>query len=45
MNERRQKAALNLFSSIDVNKDGALTIADLKVLRFLFFYKTNSYRF
>jgi Ca2+-binding EF-hand superfamily protein len=31
MNERRQKAALNLFDSIDVNKDGKWTISDLKV--------------
>lgn len=32
MNERRQKATLNLFNSIDVNKDGKLTITDIKVL-------------
>lgn len=31
MNERRQKAAMNIFNSMDVNKDGKLTIADLKV--------------
>jgi len=31
MNERRQKAALNLFNSMDINKDGKLTIFDLKV--------------
>ncbi len=39
MNERRQKAALNLFNSMDVNKDGKLTILDLKVLihSFLFY--------
>lgn len=31
LNERRQRAALNLFHSMDVNKDGKLTIVDLKV--------------
>lgn len=31
MNERREKAAINLFNSMDVNKDGKLTIIDLKV--------------
>lgn len=31
LNERRRKAALNLFNSMDVNKDGKLTIVDLKV--------------
>ena len=31
MNERRQKASLNLFQSLDINKDGKLTILDLKV--------------
>lgn len=31
MNERRQKAVLNLFNSMDINKDGELTISDLKV--------------
>ncbi|CAF3471023.1 unnamed protein product [Rotaria sp. Silwood1] len=31
MNERRQKAALNVFNSIDVDKDGTLTIKDLKM--------------
>ncbi|CAF1327485.1 unnamed protein product [Adineta steineri] len=30
MNDRRQKAALNLFNSIDVDKDGRLTITDIK---------------
>ncbi|CAF1615039.1 unnamed protein product [Adineta ricciae] len=30
MNERRQRAVLNLFNSIDVNKDGQLTTSDLK---------------
>ncbi|CAF1181109.1 unnamed protein product [Rotaria sordida] len=30
MNERRQKAALNVFNSMDVDKDGKLTIVDLK---------------
>lgn len=34
MNERRQKAVVNLFNSMDVNKDGQLTIVDLKVMRF-----------
>ena len=34
INERRQKAVVNLFDSMDVNKDGKLTIVDLKVLRF-----------
>jgi hypothetical protein len=37
MNERRQKAVLNLFNSMDVNKDGKLTILDLKVLIHGFF--------
>jgi Ca2+-binding EF-hand superfamily protein len=31
MSERRQKAVLNLFNSMDVNKDGKLTTSDLKV--------------
>jgi Ca2+-binding EF-hand superfamily protein len=31
MNERRRQAALNIFNSMDVNKDGKLTIVDLKV--------------
>lgn len=31
MNDRRQKAVLNLFNSMDVNHDGKLTIQDLKV--------------
>jgi Ca2+-binding EF-hand superfamily protein len=31
MNERRQRAALNLFNAIDVDKDGRLTLADIKV--------------
>jgi Ca2+-binding EF-hand superfamily protein len=31
MSERRQKAVSNLFHSMDVNKDGKLTILDLKV--------------
>lgn len=31
MSERRQKAVSNLFNSMDVNKDGQLTILDLKV--------------
>ncbi len=31
MSERRQKAVSNLFNSMDVNKDGKLTVADLKV--------------
>jgi Ca2+-binding EF-hand superfamily protein len=31
MNERRQKAVLSLFNSMDVNKDGKITIVDLKV--------------
>lgn len=30
MNQRREKAVSNLFNSIDVNKDGQLTISDLK---------------
>ncbi|CAF2487613.1 unnamed protein product [Rotaria sp. Silwood2] len=30
MNERRQKAALNIFNAMDVNKDGKLTMLDLK---------------
>ncbi|CAF1371605.1 unnamed protein product [Rotaria sordida] len=30
MNERRQKAAVNVFNSMDVDKDGKLTIVDLK---------------
>ncbi|CAF3916764.1 unnamed protein product [Adineta steineri] len=30
INERRQKAILNLFNSIDVNNDGKLTVSDLK---------------
>lgn len=34
INERRQKAVVNLFDSMDVNKDGKLTIIDLKVLRY-----------
>ena len=38
MNERRQKAALNLFNSMDVNKDGKLTMLDLKV-QFYYFSK------
>ena len=33
MNERRQKAVNNLFNSMDINKDGKLTILDLKVMR------------
>jgi Ca2+-binding EF-hand superfamily protein len=37
MNERRGKAALNLFNSMDVNKDGKLTILDLKVFIILLF--------
>jgi hypothetical protein len=37
MNERRQKAALNLFNSLDINKDGKLTITDLKVFIILLF--------
>jgi hypothetical protein len=32
MSERRQKAVSNFFDSMDVNKDGQLTILDLKVL-------------
>lgn len=35
MNERRHKASLKLFHSLDVDKDGKLTILDLKVLKFL----------
>ena len=31
MNERRHRAALNVFRSMDVNKDDKLTLADLKV--------------
>jgi len=31
MNERRQKAVLNLFNLMDVDKDGKLTIDDIKV--------------
>jgi Ca2+-binding EF-hand superfamily protein len=31
MSERRQKAVSNLFNSMDVNKDGKITILDLKV--------------
>lgn len=31
MNQRREKAVLNLFNSMDVNKDGKLTVHDLKV--------------
>jgi Ca2+-binding EF-hand superfamily protein len=31
MNERRQKAVFSLFNSMDVNKDGKITIVDLKV--------------
>jgi Ca2+-binding EF-hand superfamily protein len=31
MNERRQKAVLNLFNLMDVDKDGKLTIEDIKV--------------
>ncbi|CAF1050697.1 unnamed protein product [Rotaria sp. Silwood1] len=30
MSERRQKAALNLFNTMDVNHDGKLTMLDLK---------------
>jgi len=30
MNARREKAVTNLFNSMDVNKDGELTISDLK---------------
>ncbi|CAF2860747.1 unnamed protein product [Rotaria sp. Silwood2] len=30
MNERRQKAALNIFNAVDVNNDGKLTMLDLK---------------
>ncbi|UJR37434.1 hypothetical protein I4U23_030137 [Adineta vaga] len=30
MSERRQRAVLNLFNSIDVNKDDQLTVSDLK---------------
>jgi hypothetical protein len=43
MNERRQKAALNLFNSMDVNKDGKLTILDLKVLIHSFLFLLNKY--
>ncbi|CAF2505285.1 unnamed protein product [Rotaria sp. Silwood2] len=32
MNERRQRAALNVFNSMDLDKDGTLTITDLKAL-------------
>jgi len=38
MNERREKAVLNLFNSMDVNKDGKLTVLDLKVLIHWFFF-------
>jgi len=39
MNERRRKASLNLFNSMDINNDGKLTIFDLKVLIIFFSYK------
>ena len=32
MNARRERAALTLFDSVDVNKDNRLTLADLKVM-------------
>ena len=35
MSARRQKAVSNLFNSMDVNKDGKLTIQDLKVRHFI----------
>lgn len=31
MNERRQRAALNMFQSMDMDKDGKLTLQDLRV--------------
>jgi Ca2+-binding EF-hand superfamily protein len=43
MNERRQKATLNLFNSMDFNKDGKLTIFDLKV--FISFFSLINYIF
>ncbi len=45
MNERRERAALNLFNSIDVNKDGKLTILDLKVRLHLFSKSLRIYFF
>jgi Ca2+-binding EF-hand superfamily protein len=47
MNERRRKAALDIFNSMDVDKDGKLTIADLKVFinlsitKISFFFQTK----
>ena len=32
MNERRRRAALHVFNSMDINKDGKLTIEDIKVV-------------
>lgn len=45
MNERRERAALNLFNSMDVNKDGKLTILDLKVRLHLFSKSLRIYFF
>ncbi|CAF0721527.1 unnamed protein product [Didymodactylos carnosus] len=42
MNDRRLKAALNIFNSTDINKDGVLTISDLRALR-NFFNKFDTY--
>ncbi len=46
MNERRQKAALNLFHSMDIDKDGKLTMLDVKVLVIrLIIYRKNLFEF
>ena len=43
MSERRQKAVSNLFTSMDVNKDGQLTILDLKVYHLSLFLSLNKH--
>jgi Ca2+-binding EF-hand superfamily protein len=39
VNQRREKAIWNLFQSIDMNKDGQLTVLDLKVETRRFYLK------
>jgi Ca2+-binding EF-hand superfamily protein len=45
MNERRRQAALDIFNSLDVNKDGKLTIVDFKVCPSIDYHNTFYFHF